>query len=220
MVMKKLVLCLSVFSILQAVAQPQQADIIKFKIAKAILTYDDNTYEYFYDERGNDTALYKNGELSYSLKHELDNKGRILKTIKTSPYGETETTVYTYSADGSFTAENRVKEFGMVVKETYDKKGRIIKKMIPDGSQYLYTYNVKGNLIKVVSVPSKDGIKFTTAYAYNTKGQLIAVKNSGEYAWTEKYNYDAKGLLTSSELTNTIDRAKAVTIRKYAYEFR
>jgi len=175
---------------------------------------------YFYNEKGNDTAVYYAGQLHEAKKYEYDNKNRITKITGYNTEGESETTTYTYKPDGSFSTINIDKQFGLAYKETYDKTGKLLKMVIPDGSIHTYTYNSKGQLIKVHATPKNDGVKKTTIYTYNAKGQLAFEKTTGDYPADVKYIYDSKGLLVKSINIFSINGEKESITSLYTYEFR
>lgn len=204
-------------------AQPSKEDIIKFKIKRIVVNTQgsEEKTEYGYDSKGNDTAFYTYGALSWTMKYEKDSKGRIIKSKKYGPDGsEYEVTVYKYNPDGSFSTENKDNQYGLIFRQYFNKNGKPTKEIIPDGSERIYTYDAKGKLIKFHSIPKNEGVKFTKTFTYNTKGQLIATKNEGDYAWTQKLFYDAKGLLIKTETTSMMDEGtKQVSVNTYSYAF-
>jgi YD repeat-containing protein len=179
--------------------------------------------ETWYDEFGNDTAEYNNGELYRRTKYEYNPKGQVLTRTRYDATGnETETAVYTYKPDGTCTVSNTDKSFGMTELTYCDKGGRTTKTVSPDNSERIYTYDTKGRLTKIKSKDSDNGSVFVDIqYTYNPKDQLIKEVSKGDNKWTTLYSYNVGGLVSKVKRNSVTDGvADPEVITSYEYEFQ
>jgi YD repeat-containing protein len=179
--------------------------------------------ETWYDEYGNDTAEYNNGELFRRTKYEYNPKGQVLSRTRYDATGsETETAVYAYKPDGTCTVSNTDKSFGMTELTYCDKGGRTTKTVSPDNSERIYTYDSNGRLAKVKSKESDNGgVMVDIQYHYNPKGQLIKEVSKGDYKWTSSYTYNAGGMVSKVKRNSVTDGAPdPEVITTYEYEFQ
>jgi YD repeat-containing protein len=179
--------------------------------------------ETWYDESGNDTAEYNNGELYRRTKYEYNPKGQVLSRTRYDATGaETETAIYSYKPDGACTVSNTDKSFGMTELTYCDKGGKTTKTVSPDNSERIYTYDTKGRLIKIKSKDSDNGSVFVDIrYTYNPKDQLIKEVSKGDYKWTTSYTYNPGGLVSKVKRNSVTDGiADPEVITTYEYEFQ
>ncbi|MGB4845547.1 MAG: hypothetical protein WBP16_13850 [Ferruginibacter sp.] len=175
--------------------EPVAAEIVKLKIKKITRQNQENNTVtgrtvWFYNEKGDDTAMYAYGKRIYYKLITYDAKQRMQTIEKFSDDGKkTETIKYSYKPDGSYTIENTDTQYGMKNTDIFDTKGLQLSRTIPDGSVYHYIYNNKKQLIKMYSEPKNGGLEFTNEYTYNSAGKLISKINKGEYASTSVYEY-------------------------------
>ena len=226
--MKKFIAFICLSFPLVVFSQYTTQEIKKFKISRIIKTTvngdasETQKQEIFYDNKGNDTATYLDGQrYKYSI-YEYNAKGQTIKRITYDHDGsENETAAYSYKPDGSYVISNTNKQFGMTDFTYYDKLERIIKTIQPDRSERIYTYDAKGRLVSVKSKPgANNGIATNIQYTYNPKGQLIKEESKGEYKWTETYTYNAKGLIAKTKRISIMDGvAEPATTSTYEYEF-
>ena len=101
-----------------------------------------------YDQWGNDTAAYHNGEKYTSTVITYAAGGKAEKaTVYDKERKEKEFNTYSYKPDGSYTISNKDAAFGLTYTYNYDKAGRLLQYRIPDGTVIRYTYNAKGQLV-------------------------------------------------------------------------
>ena len=118
--MKKFIAFISFSFPLIVFSQYTTQEIKKYKIGKIIKTTvnedssETQKQEIFYDNKGNDTATYLDGQrYKYSI-YEYNAKGQAIKRITYDHDGsENETAVYSYKPDGSYVISNTDKQFGM-----------------------------------------------------------------------------------------------------------
>ena len=178
-------------------------------------------HEILYDSNGNDTAEYLGSAISRRTKYEYNEKGQIIKRNRYDGSGkETETAVYNYSPDGSYTISNTDKDFGMTDLTYYDRSGKITKTKSPDGTERIYTYDTKGQLLTIRSTSNNGGVITHLQYSYNPGGQLIKEMSKGDYKWTKTYTYNTKGLIIKSKNNSVTDNVAdpEVTV-SYEYSF-
>jgi hypothetical protein len=226
--MKKLSTLFSLFVSVSLFAQYPQKEIKKFKISKitTLATTAGNDAaqksETFFDDKGNDTAEYSNGQLSRRTIYEYTPKGQTIKRIRYKADGkEIETAIYTYTPDGSYTISNTDKDFGMTDMTYCDKSGKTIKTVSPDKSEKIYTYDSKGHLLHTKSKSSDNGgVVVDIQEIYNANGQLSKEISKGDYKWTRTYSYNTKGLITKCRNTSVTDGiADPEVTYTYEYEF-
>ena len=227
--MKKLFTLSALLFSLFAFAQHTPQEIKKYKISKitklSTTIGDEATRknEIFYDAYGNDTAEYYGIDLYRRTSYEYNAKGQAVKRSRYKANGnEIETAVYNYKPDGSYTISNTDKEFGMTDLTYLDKTGKTTKTVSPDRTERIYSYDVKGRLLRIKSKSSDNGGVVTDLqYYYNPKGQLIKESSKGDYKWTTIYMYDAKGMISKSKLISiTDDVADPEVTTTYEYEFQ
>lgn len=225
---KMLILCCILISF-TGFAQHNAQEIKKFKISKitrsSVTSGEDviRKSEVLYDEKGNDTAEYNDGNLYRRTVYEYNSKGQVVKMTRYWADGkEIATAEYKYKPDGSYIIANTDKDFGMTDFTHCDKAGKITKTISPDRSERIYSYDTKGRLTKVKSKPSDNGgVVVDLQYTYNPKGQLIKQVNKGDYKWTASYIYDAKGMISKCVNANIMDGvAEPEMTTSYEYEFR
>ena len=73
-----------------------------------------------------------------------------------------------------------------------DKKGRLIKFSMMGTQGYSFTYNAKGQLIKL-HIWAGAGTDFTRTFTYNTKGQIIKQNWDGEITTYTYQKFDSYG---------------------------
>lgn len=205
----------------QEIKKSRIARVVKSSQTKGLETVQKN--ETWYDEFGNDTAEYNNGELYRRTKYEYNPKGQVLSRTRYDASGnETETAVYTYKPDGTCTVSNTDKSFGMTELTYCDKGGKTIKTVSPDNSERIYTYDTKGRLAKVKSkVSDNGGVVVDIQYTYNPKGQLIKEISKGDYKWTTSYSYNTSGLVSKVKKNSATDGVPDPEVTTtYEYEFR
>jgi YD repeat-containing protein len=206
--------------------QPSAAQIKAKKIKKITVLYSGDsgsipeTYVYYYDQFGNDTSLYMNGN-RYSYKIiSYDKNGRRVTEERFFASGDKmDKTDFTYKSDGSFTSINTDSQFGMKVTELYDKKGNQLSHTIPDGTVIKYTYNGKGQKASMYSIPIKGEKKFVVAYSYGSNGRMNSSTRSGDSISKSTYVYDNNGFLKKETiLTQTESAEKHQSFVEYSYE--
>lgn len=210
-------------------AQHTAQEIKKFKInkiTKFTVTAGEEAIhkiETWYDDKGNDTAQYSDGELYRRIQYKYNSKGQVVTRTRYQADGkETETATYTYKPDGSYTISNTDKDFGMTDFTHCDKLGKTMKTISPDRSERVFTYDPKGRLLKIKSKPGDNGgVVVDLQYTYNAKGQLIKEVNKGDYKWTASYTYKSNGMIDKSKSVTTSDGVAdpEVTVT-YEYELR
>jgi len=206
---------------------PEAAEIKNNKIKKITATYkysgepDIIVATYYYNENGDDTAYYDNGNRTYYNVIDYNRKLQPLTISKFFPDGKAmDKTVFTYKPDGSFTSVNTDTQFGMKVTENYDKKGRLMSHSIPDGTVIKYVYNAKGQLTSSYSIPARGEKKATTSYTYNPKGKMISSATKGAFNSKITYEYDTKGLLKKSTSSSVSESGeKHVSTVEYDYGY-
>jgi hypothetical protein len=210
-------------------AQYSPQEIKKFKIAKLITLPATKGIdavqknETWYDENGNDTAEYTNGELYRRTKYEYNSKGKAVTRTRYGADGkETETAIYDYKPDGSCIISNTDKSFGMTDLTYCDKAGKTTKTVSPDRTERIHEYDTKGKLVKIRSKASdKGGVVTDIGYTYNQKGQMIREISKGDYKWTSVFLYDAKGLIAKVKRNSVTDGVADPEVNyTYEYEFR
>jgi YD repeat-containing protein len=227
--MKKFLIFCCISISFSAFAQHTPQEIKKFKInkiTKLSVSSGDETIkksETWYDEKGNDTAEYYDGNLYRSTAYEYTPKGQVTKRVRYGADGnETETAVYTYKPDGSYTISNTDKSFGMTDLTYCDKAGKTTKTVSPDRSERIYTYDPNGRLLRIKSKSSDNGgVVVDMQYTYNAKGQRVKEMNKGDYKRTATYTYKASGLIDKCKSNSTTDGVAdpEVTIT-YEYDLR
>lgn len=226
--MKKLLALFTLFVSFSLCAQYTPQQIRKFRISKmttlATTAESDELQknEIFYDDKGNDTAEYKNGQLSRRTQYEYNSEGQVVKRIRYKPDGnEMETAVYVYKPDGSCTISNTDKNFGMTDVTYCDKTGRTTKTVSPDKSEKIYTYDAKGHLIHVKSKAADNGgLIVDIQSSYNANGRLTREVSKGDNKWTRIYSYNARGLITKCKNNSVTDGvADPEVTYSYEYEF-
>jgi YD repeat-containing protein len=227
--MKRLLTLFPLFVSFFAFSQYTSREIKKLKIGRVVKLSQTKgkeavqKNETWYDENGNDTAEYNNGELYRRAKYEYNQKGQVLSRIRYDAAGhETETAIYTYNPDGTCTVSNTDKSFGMTELTYCDKEGRTIKTVSPDNSQRIYTYDSNRRLAKVKSKESDNGgVVVDIKYFYNPKGRLIKEVSKGDYKWTTVYIYNTGGLVSKVKRNSVTDGvADPEVIISYEYEFQ
>ena len=227
--MKKCLALSCLFLSLLACVQhsPQEVKKLRItKITKSSSSKASNTIqknETWYDDFGNDTAEYNNGELFCRTTYEYNTEGRPLTRTKYGGDGkELETASYTYKPDGSYTASNTDKSFGMTELTYCDKTGKTIKTVSPDGSERIYMHDAKGRLVRIKSNPGENGgVVVDIQCTYNSKGQMIKEVSKGDYKWTCVYTYNAKGMIAKVKRNSVTDGvADPEVTTTYEYEFR
>ncbi len=68
---------------------------------------------------------------------------------------------------------------------------------LPDGTRYLYTYDISGNISQITK--EKSGVSTTVSYTYDEIGQLIR-ENDESQNLTVVYSYDNGGNLTAKNI--------------------
>jgi YD repeat-containing protein len=205
--------------------EPTAAQIKAKKIKKLTKQYSGDAslspevYIYYYDENGNDTALYMNGA-RYSYKTiSYDKSGRRITEERFFASGsKMDKTIFTYNADGSFTSLNTDSQYGLKITEAYDKKGNLLYNTIPDGTVIKYSYNAKGQKLSMFSVPIKGEKKFAVTYAYGSDGKMISSSQKDPVTKTT-YEYGANGLFKKETIvrpTRTNGNNKSVV--EYIFE--
>lgn len=227
--MKKLLALSALLFSLSCLAQYTPQEIKKFKLAKlttlAATKGNDaiQKNETWYDENGNDTAEYNNGELYRRTKYENNSKRQIITRTRYGADGkETETAVYEYKPDGSCIISNTDKSFGMTDLTYCDKAGKTTRTVSPDKTERIHDYDTKGKLLKIRSKASDNGGVVTDIqYTYNPKGQMIKEVSKGDYRWTNVFTYDAKGLIAKVKRNSITDGVADPEVNyTYEYEFR
>jgi YD repeat-containing protein len=227
--MKKLLTVSALVFSFSVFAQYTPQEIRKFKISKLSkmsVTKGDEAVqktEKWYDEKGNDTAEYNNGELYRRTIYEYNPKGQVTTRTRYGADGkETETAVYTHKTDGSYTISNTDKNFGMTDLTYIDNAGKITKTVSPDRSERIYTYNAKGRLLKIKSKAGDNGgMVIDQQYTYNGSGQLAKIISKGDYKWTQTYSYGPKGLISKTKINSVTDGVADPEVNHtYEYEFR
>ena len=227
--MKKFFTLSALLFTFSAFAQYSTQEIKKYKISKLTklsMTKGNEAVqktEIWYDANGNDTAEYNGGELYRRSKYEYNLEGQVVSRTRYSADGkETETAVYNYKADGSCSISNTDKSFGMTDLTYCDKAGKTTKTVSPDRSEKIYTYDVKGRLVKIKSkTGDNSGVVIDQQYAYNANGQLIKVVSKGDYQWTQTHTYTPKGLLSKTKINSVTDGVADPEVNfTYEYEFR
>ncbi|MFI5128870.1 MAG: hypothetical protein ACHQFX_02715 [Chitinophagales bacterium] len=227
--MKKLLTLTALVFSFSVFAQYSPQEIKKFKISKlsklSVTKADEamQTTEIWYDEKGNDTAEYHNGELYRRNGYEYNAKGQVISRIRYGADGkETETAVYTYKTDGSYTISNTDKNFGMTDLTYFDKAGKTTKTVSPDRTERIYTYDAKGRLLKIKSKAGDNGgVVVDQQYTYSAAGQLIKIVSKGDYKWTQTYSYGPKGLISKTKINSVTDGVADPEVNyTYEYEFR
>jgi YD repeat-containing protein len=210
MALQKIIVAVVCLVSINTFAQGPTAAEIKAKRIKSITTI--TTYEdtathpdkaiVYYDASGYDTARYQN-DIRKAYKKILYNRKGMpsLITEYTANGDEYEKTTYTYKPDGSYTTKNISSDYNFITTGEYDKKGNLISLTLPDGSVKKHTYNNKGRLTKAWTIPKNGGVTMVSTYTYNTKGQLIAQKTTGDFPSTSQYIYSSEGLLVRSSGT-------------------
>ena len=195
--------CVTAWSDYQYDIQNQQIKEVHYDI----LTQNDYTVEYQYDNYGNVVKYihqsYRDfdgekfeciSECEYEYKY--DEQGNVLKY--TTLYNNTlfERREYEYDNQGNMMKENIYDEMGWLGVKEYDSYGNCIESIIRGSwDTYDYTYDVAGNILSI----EKNGkySKYKTKYEYDNYGNVIKyiVDNGGgdvnisEY----QYKYDSNG---------------------------
>jgi YD repeat-containing protein len=226
--MKTISTLFSLFASVSLFAQYSQKEIKKFKLSKmttlAVTTGSDAVQknEIFYDDKGNDTAEYSNGQLVRRTTYEYNSKGQVVKRIRyKADDKEIETAEYAYKPDGSYTISNTDKDFGMTDITYCDKSGKTTKKVSPDKSERSYTYDAKGRLLRTKSnAVDNGGVIVDIQETYNANGQLFKEISKGDYKWTRTYSYNSKGMVTKCHNTSMTDGVADPEVNySYEYEF-
>ena len=227
--MKKLLALSSFLISLSMFAQYTPQEVKKFKITKLTTVGQDKGAEAFqkdelwYDEFGNDTAEYNNGQLNRRTKYEYNSKGQLMTRTRYGADGkETDTAIFNYNPDGSYVISNTDKSFGMTDLTYCDKTGKTLKTIAPDKSEKIHMYDTRGKLLKIKSNTSGNGSVITDIhYDYNPKGQMIKEMSKGDYKWTRVFTYDYRGLIAKvirDSVTDGVVDPEVTYV--YEYEFR
>lgn len=227
--MKKYSFILTGFLLFTVSATAQEltnAEIRKNKIAKITIYYGEKgkpgttVSVFYYDANGYDTAQYNDGNRYQHKNNVYDAGGRLTTVSVYSADGKlAEKSIYTYNADGSFSEENTDMVYGLKNIYRCDKKGVPLDRTIPDGSVHKYVFNAKGQITRFYSIPKNGGVKFSREYTYNAAGKLSAAKNTGDFPFTDSYEYNAKGFLIKVTITTkNEDGGKILNYRYYEYE--
>src|ERR1044071_4111899 len=157
--MKKVLLLVILLWSLACFSQYTSRDIKKFRIERLTTTAVTSGSESaqksdtWYDEYGNDTAQYNNGELYRRTRYVYDSKGQVVNRTRYDADGkEIETAAYSYKPDGSGTISTTDKSFGITDYTYCDKTGRITRTASPDGTERIHSYDAKGKLLSIKSM--------------------------------------------------------------------
>jgi YD repeat-containing protein len=212
---------------------PSKEEILKFKISKITIRSSEDSdavKEYYFDEEGNDTALYIDGKLSWNKKYEKNKQAKIIKSIQYDFSGhKLFTSNYDYEDDGTYRIAHTNEKYQLIdLTEVYDKTGRIQRELLNDGGQHIYKYDSIDRLSRIDSEPGfEDYNQFTSEYTYYDNNLLSSVKtiytmNSVTLCeFLQKFFYDTKGLLlkiTETTIYN-LDREKGISNAIYSYRF-
>lgn len=186
--MKQLLIFLSVLMSYPVSAQPEQAEIRKAGIRKIIkeYVYADSILNYttvsHYDKEGKELESYSRGELYYRNAYEKDQKGRILKIIKTYKNDEKVVTEFTYQADGRFIKKETDSRYNLTDTYWYSKEKRLIRFQVPDGSIREYKYNNKGLLVSIKNLVNTEGaVNVDITHEYNDQLQRVKTISKGDF---------------------------------------
>lgn len=227
--MKKYSLILSgilLFTVSATAQELTNAEIRKNKIRKITIYYGEkgkpgtNVSVFYYDANGYDTAQYNDGN-RYQYKKNVYDAGRRLMSVSVySAEGKlAEKSVYSYNADGSSSEENTDMMFGLKNIARCDKKGVPLDRTLPDGSVHKYVFNAKGQMTRFYSIPKNGGVKFSREYTYNAAGKLTAAKNTGDFPFTDSYEYNDNGFLIKVTIsTKNESGGNDLNYRYYEYE--
>lgn len=155
-------------------------------------------YYYEFNQDGNISSLspVKGGE---SVKMFYQGKKEVKRQI-----GEYDVFEYSYDNKGKLTRKKRINLFTKEVIESstyqHDAKGNIISEVFLDGygeqGKNDFTYDTKGNLIKVILEDVVEGGEFVYNYVYDAKGNLSEYKGSADKVL---FKYDVKGNMISAK---------------------
>lgn len=208
-----------------AAQEPCSSEIAKQQIKKIIRINEENkasTLTWYYDDYGNDTALYAGNRRVYYKLISYDNDKRV-KTIRQFMDDATETDnfLYSYNADGSYKIESTAMKYGYKSSETFNEKGSPVSQILPDGSVYHYLYNSSGQLIKMFNEPKSEGTFFSNEYFYDKDGHLVTQHITGKNVATIKFEYGSTGLLSKKIITDgeENDPGKEITVLLYEYVY-
>ena len=138
---------------------------------------------YTYDAAGRITARETNSAESYTWRY--DDAGRLIGQTRTTPSGETDSTVrYAYDAGGHFLGAYYGESTTPRTTFTYDAQGRLAS-WSREGASCQYTYNEKGQLLRMTA-SSGTWNEFT----YDAEGKMVSVRS--DYAETT-YRYARRG---------------------------
>lgn len=217
----KFLLILFLLLAVNARGQYTPADIVKHKIAMMSTKSGEYKTSIYYDQWGNDTAHYINGEI-YQRKTHTYKDGKLESTSIFSASGEEYSkSTYTYNADGSSVATNKDADFGMTDYTYFDKAGRILKTVVPDGSERIYSYDKSGKLLTIKTKPMKDAAIVDVTYKYDSKNRMIKETSNGDFKWSNTYSYNENGLIKNKTVSYVDEYgAKKSSVTQYTYKLR
>jgi len=154
---------------------------------------------YQYDKFGNPTVIEKtkDGKTYSHIENSYDDHGYLTKTDNNG-----QITTFTNDAQGRKISETL--PGGSVVKFTYDNNNNVLTSSIGDKTTS-FEYDSLGNMTKK-TMPN--GRIYTYTYDHQ---KLVSVSLHANGALTEKYSYNASGLLTSATVGDDV-------VAKYNYD--
>lgn len=229
--MKSFLLFICLFFSITLLAQHNPQEIKQLKISKILrntVSSDSKAVEKYdtrYDENGNQTAVFIDGQQYGKYANQYNEAGKLIKIIDYAVPGDnaevSALSVYTYNADGSSTSKTTHTGFTAVEYNWYDKDGRTTKTMSSENIEEFYSYDAAGKLISIKTKPgTTEGDITDLKYSYNTKGQRTKEVSGGSYPWTRTYTYDANGLLLKRVTVSSAEGVTTTTNDTYKYEFR
>jgi RHS repeat-associated protein len=179
------------------------------------------------DEQNNQSQRLTYSDGSQTASYSFDSKGRLIR------YQDLNGKVVQYSYNDldlvtSITSDDQVVQYtyddkGRVIRiedslngiflQSYNQRGQLAERQLPNGFRQKYTYNAKGQLIKLESFDANGQLVFSQEYTRNANSQVTQIReNNGRVI---NYTYDRSFRLIREEI---IDPNEGVRQISYTYD--
>jgi Ca2+-binding RTX toxin-like protein len=174
-----------------------------------ISNFDGSQDNYWYNEQGQLLATDvsgPDGSDTYS-SFAYNSDGSYSDTVIQTPAGGNATSItYNYNTEGQLLSSDTTNSDGSTDDLSYNGQGQILSAddTGADGSMSnsTYTYNEDGSYSNSVNTIASGGTSTTTAYGYNSQGQLASADTTNPDGSTDSYVYNGEGQLLSAEVTS------------------
>ena len=213
-----ILLAVSLFLSVIAIAQVERSDIIARKIKAVTKTtfYNTDTLnrevtKTFFSRSGDDSLSYYNGVLTFKFVATKNNEGRVVKLVRYDAQNrEDELHTYTYNKNGSYSIEIMAQGAGTISLAKYDKKNLCMEEEIEGSYTLVYVRNANGKTEKILSRQQDNKTETIAIYYFDKNGLPVKGEGTTEGGKTIFFKYNDRKLIAEAKTIEKDENNKAV----------